>query len=86
MKLTDSENPYQVYQQIKDDLTTSETSFYLRKWLFSSEFEAELEGDDSVCELLYQQAVSDMSGGLIDVGSDDANLRMLKAQGKKKKV
>ena len=86
VKLLDSEHPYQVYLQIKDDLKTSKTSFYLRKWLFSSVFESELEEDERVCELLYQQAVEDMSSGLFDAGADDSDLRMLKAQGNKKKV
>lgn len=85
-KVTDSEYPYQVYQQIKDDLSTGQTCFFLRKWLFSPSYEAELLEDDKVSDLLYQQAVFDMANGLIDTESDDAHLRMLKAKGKKEEV
>ena len=85
-KLPDSDFPYQVFLQHRDSIPVGGTCLMLRKWLFSTTLEAELLEDEVVCDLIYQQAVSDLNKGLIDNESDSTNLRMLKAQGNKTEV
>lgn len=82
----DSEYPYQVYKRLKDDLSIGQNAFFLRKWVFFPSNEKSLLKDHCVCDLIYQQALFDMSNGLLDTESEDANLRMLKAKGDKEEV
>lgn len=84
--MSDSDFPYQIFLQHKDKLPVGETCLVLRKWLFSTSHEVEMYEDEAACDLLYEQAVSDLSKGLIDAGSEGTNLRMFKAQGNKKEV
>jgi sorting nexin-27 len=84
VKLLDSDFPYQIYLQNKDSTPAGGTCLLLRKWLFSVSHEMELLEDEIVCDLLYNEALTNITNGLININDEDANLRMLKAQGKKK--
>lgn len=84
--MMDTDFPYQICQSLREHLAVGESCLFLRKWLFSVTHEAELLQDDTITELIFQQAVSDIAKGNIEAGSEDSTLRMLKAKGKKREV
>lgn len=79
-RLQDNEFPHQLYLQKYS--AGGQSCILLRKWLFSRAQEVLANSDAVAVNLLYHQAVEDISKGKIQAGEHMPQLRMLKAQNK----